>query len=248
MESLKDKVVIVTGGGRGIGRSIATEFGAAGAHLIIIDVSFPEDFESYCQQWESKGIRCVGKKLDITNFTATQELFEEMIKEFGRIDVLVNNAGVTRDTLLMRMREEDWDFVLSVNLKGAFNCTKAVLRTMAGQRSGKIINISSVVGVMGNAGQANYAASKAGLIGFTKSVAKELAGRNVQVNAVAPGYVITDMTEKLTEEQKNAFLTVIPMKRGCTPEEVAGVVSFLASSKADYITGQVINVNGGMVM
>jgi 3-oxoacyl-[acyl-carrier protein] reductase len=146
------------------------------------------------------------------------------------------------------MKEEDWDFVMSVNLTGTFNCTKAVIRTMAGQRSGKIVNISSIVGVMGNAGQANYSASKAGMIGFTKSIAKEFAGRNIQANCVAPGYVITDMTHKLTEEQKNAFLSVIPMKRGCSPEEVAGVVTFLASSKADYITGQVINVNGGMHM
>lgn len=240
--------VVITGGGRGIGRAIASEFASLGATLILIDVAFPDDFDSYIKSLEEKGITCVGKKNDITNTTATQELFDSIIKEYGRIDVLVNNAGVTRDTLLMRMKEEDWDFVLNVNLKGTFNCTKAAIYQMAKQRSGKIINISSVVGVMGNAGQANYAASKAGMIGFTKSVAKEFAGRNIQVNAVAPGYVETGMTHNLTEEQRSAFLNVIPMKRGCTPAEIAGVVSFLASDKADYITGQVINVNGGMWM
>ncbi len=248
MSILKDKIAAITGGGRGIGRAIATEFGNLGAHLVLIDVAFPDDFDEYVRGWESKGIRCVGMKNDITNSQATQELFDGIISEFKRIDILVNNAGVTRDTLLMRMKEEDWDLVLRVNLKGTFNCTKAVVRQMASQRSGKIINISSVVGLSGNAGQANYAASKAGIIGFSKSVAKEFAARNIQVNCVAPGFVETEMTMKLSEEQRKAFLTVIPMKRACSPEEIAGVVAFLASSKADYITGQVLCVDGGMIM
>ena len=245
---LKDKIAIVTGGGRGIGRAIVTEFINEGADVIIFDRVFPEDINNYVAEQEVKGRKVALKTVDITKTNDVQNLCDEVAKEFGKIDILVNNAGITRDKLMIRMSEEDWDAVLNVNLKGAFNTTKAVSRIMAKQRSGKIVNISSVVGVMGNAGQTNYAASKAGLIGLTKSVAKEFAGRNITVNAVAPGFVETEMTALLTEEQKNAFLSIIPLKRPSKPEEVAGVVAFLASEKAGYITGQVLCIDGGMVM
>lgn len=248
MEELKEKIVIVTGGARGIGRAIATEFISDGANVIIFDKYYPEDFESYVNDVKSKGGKISSKVIDITNTEATQNICEEVVKEFERIDILVNNAGITRDKLMLRMTEEDWDSVLSVNLKGAFNAIRSVVRTMARQRSGKIINISSVVGLMGNAGQANYAASKAGLIGLTKSVAKEFAGRNLNVNCVAPGFVETEMTANLTDEQRKAFLDFIPLKRASKPEEIASIVAFLASEKSSYITGQVICVDGGMVM
>lgn len=245
---LIDKIAIVTGGGRGIGRAIVTEFVNEGADVIIFDKVFPDDINSYVEEQSSKGRKIVLKTVDITKTNDVQNLCDEVTKEFGKIDILINNAGITRDKLMMRMSEEDWDSVLNVNLKGAFNTIKAVSRVMAKQRSGKIINISSVVGVMGNAGQTNYSASKAGLIGLTKSVAKEFAGRNINVNAVAPGYVETEMTAQLTEEQKNAFLNIIPLKRPSKPEEIAGVVAFLSSEKANYITGQVLCIDGGMVM
>lgn len=245
---LEDKIAIVTGGGRGIGRAIVTEFVDEGANVIIFDKVFPDDINSYVEEQSSKGRKVVLKTVDITKTNDVQILFDEVTKEFGKIDILVNNAGITRDKLMLRMSEEDWDAVINVNLKGAFNTIKAVSRIMAKQRYGKIINISSVVGVMGNAGQTNYSASKAGLIGLTKSVAKEFAGRNINVNAVAPGYVETEMTAQLTEEQKNAFLNIIPLKRPSKPVEIAGVVAFLSSEKANYITGQVICIDGGMVM
>jgi len=246
--NLNNKIAIVTGGARGIGRAIVDELISNGATAIIFDKFFPDDFENYLKTVNAEKQAVVHKEVDITSSTKVENLIEEIISQFGRIDILVNNAGITRDRLLIRMTDEDWDAVLAVNLKGAFITTKAVSRIMARQRAGKIINISSVVGIMGNAGQANYAASKAGLIGFSKSVAKELASRNVTVNCVAPGYVETEMTAALTEEQKNAFLNIIPLKRPCKPSEIAGVVAFLASEKADYITGQVIVVDGGMVM
>jgi len=246
--NLNNKIAIVTGGARGIGRAIVDELISNGATAIIFDKFFPDDFENYLKTVNAEKQAVVHKEVDITSSTKVEKLIEEIISQFGRIDILVNNAGITRDRLLIRMTDDDWDAVLAVNLKGAFITTKAVSRIMARQRAGKIINISSVVGIMGNAGQANYAASKAGLIGFSKSVAKELASRNVTVNCVAPGYVETEMTAALTEEQKNAFLNIIPLKRPCKPSEIAGVVAFLASEKADYITGQVIVVDGGMVM
>ena len=245
---LKDKIAIITGGGRGIGRAIADEFINEGADVVILDKYFPDDFKNWVDSKYSIGRKVLSRTLDVTSTKETETVCTELVKELGHIDILVNNAGITRDKLIMRMTEEDWDVVLTVNLKGAFNMMKALSMVMAKQRSGKIINISSVVGLMGNAGQANYSASKAGLIGLSKSVAKELAGRGVNVNCVAPGFVETDMTAKLNEEQRNAMLSVVPMKRSCQPSEIAGVVAFLASDKANYITGQVIPIDGGMVM
>jgi 3-oxoacyl-[acyl-carrier protein] reductase len=245
---LKSKTAIITGGARGIGFAIAEEFVNEGADVVLFDIAFPDDFETKADVLRKKGSKVLSKKLDITSTDATQKAIDEVASEMGKIDILVNNAGITRDKLLIRMSEQDWDAVLAVNLKGAFNTIKAVSRIMAKQRSGKIVSVSSVVGLMGNFGQANYAASKAGLIGLTKSVAKELASRNVNVNCIAPGFVETEMTAKLGEEQRKAMLDLIPLKRGSKPEEIAGIVAFLASEKADYITGQVIKVDGGMVM
>jgi 3-oxoacyl-[acyl-carrier protein] reductase len=248
MTGIQNKIAVVTGGGRGIGRAIVIDLLNEGATVVAYDKVFPDDFDSFAAGCAKEGKKVFKKVVDVTDTDGVQKSIDETAKEFGSVDILVNNAGITRDRLLLRMSEEDWDIVLKVNLKGAFNTIKAVAKIMAKQRSGKIINISSVVGVMGNAGQANYSASKAGMIGLTKSIAKELGGRNVTVNCVAPGFVETEMTHQLTDEQKAAYLTVIPLKRASKPEEVAGVVSFLASSKADYITGQVIMVDGGMVM
>jgi 3-oxoacyl-[acyl-carrier protein] reductase len=245
---LKDKVAIITGGARGIGFSIASEFVSQGADVALFDVSFSDDFEERANQLRNRGRKVFAKQINITLTEPTQKACDEVAEEFGHIDILVNNAGITRDRLLIRMTEEDWDAVLAVNLKGAFNTIKPVSRIMARQRSGKIINISSVVGVIGNFGQSNYAASKAGLIGLTKAVAKELAGRNINVNCVAPGYVETEMTQQLTDTQRMALLSLVPLKRGSKPEEIAGIVAFLASEKANYITGQVICVDGGMAM
>ncbi|MFI5211611.1 MAG: 3-oxoacyl-[acyl-carrier-protein] reductase [Ignavibacteria bacterium] len=245
---LENKIAIITGGARGIGRAIADDFIAEGADVVIMDKFFPDDFEVWKESKNSSGRKIISRSIDVTSFKETELVLGELAKELGRIDILVNNAGITRDKLIMRMSEEDWDAVLTVNLKGAFNMMKALSMVMAKQRSGKIINISSVVGVMGNAGQSNYSASKAGLIGLSKSIAKELASRNVNVNCVAPGFVETDMTAKLNEEQRAAMLSVVPLKRTSQPSEIAGVVTFLASGKADYITGQVICVDGGMIM
>jgi 3-oxoacyl-[acyl-carrier protein] reductase len=248
MEMLKDKYAIITGGARGIGRAIAEEFVQSGSHVIIFDRSFPEDFEQWASAMGAGGRTIAARPIDITDTAATEKLCDEVAAEFGRIDVLVNNAGITRDKLLIRMTDEDWDSVLAVNLKGSFNTIRAVSKVMMRQRAGKIINISSVVGIMGNIGQANYAASKAGLIGLTKAVAKELAARNICVNVVAPGFVETEMTAALGAEQRQALMSLIPLKRGSKPEEIAGIVAFLASEKSDYITGQVICVDGGMAM
>ena len=245
---LKSKTAVITGGARGIGLAISEEFVNEGADVVLFDIAFPDDFETKADVLRKKGSKVLTKKVDITNTEATQKAIDEVASETGKIDILVNNAGITRDKLLIRMSEQDWDAVLAVNLKGAFNTIKAVSRIMAKQRNGKIISISSVVGLIGNFGQANYAASKAGLIGLTKSVAKELASRNVNVNCIAPGFVETEMTAQLSDEQRTALLNLIPLKRGSKPEEIAGIVAFLASEKADYITGQVIKVDGGMVM
>ncbi len=248
MDQLRDQVAIITGGGRGIGRAIARAFAEEGAHVAIFDRAFPDDFPAFVDSLKALGRNVVSKAVDITNTPATETACDEVVKELGRIDILVNNAGITRDKLMIRMSDEEWDAVLTVNLKGAFITTRAVSRIMMRQRKGKIVNVSSVVGLMGNVGQSNYAASKAGLIGLTKSAAKELAARNITVNAIAPGFVETEMTAVLSEEQRAAFLNVIPLRRGCKPEEVAGVVVFLASPRAEYITGQVLAIDGGMTM
>lgn len=248
MSLLPGANAIVTGGARGIGRAIVRQFVAEGANVAVFDVAFPDDFEAFANEMRATGAKVEAYAVDITNTESADKAVEEMHAAFGSFDILVNNAGITRDKLMLRMGDDDWDKVLAVNLKGAFIMTRAAARIMVRQRSGKIVNMSSVVGVMGNAGQANYAASKAGLIGLTKSTAKELAGRGINVNAIAPGYVETEMTHVLSEEQRNAFLSVIPLKRGCTPDEIADTVVFLSSAKSAYITGQVINVDGGMIM
>lgn len=237
---LKDKVAIITGGSRGIGRAIAESFLKEGAKVYAFDVIEPES------DFPIDNIAFI--KTDVTNTESVKTAVDKVLENEKRIDILVNNAGVTRDNLMMRMTEEDWDKVLNINLKGSFICSKAVVRTMMSQRSGRIINMGSVVGVMGNAGQANYSASKAGMIGLTKSMAKEFGGRNVLVNLIAPGFVKTAMTDKLTEEQRKFFEDIIPLKRGAEPQDIANAAIFLASDESSYITGQVLHVDGGMVM
>ena len=245
--NLQGKVAIVTGGARGIGKAICEELAASGAVLAVVDV-LPEVAQQTATEFRSRGVKAEAFVANVAVYTDVSRMVDEVLARFGQIDILVNNAGITRDGLIVRMKDEDWDAVLAVNLKGTFNCIKAVARPMMKAHAGKIINIASIVGVMGNAGQANYSASKAGVIGLTKSAAKELASRNVTVNAVAPGYIQTEMTHKLSEEARQAFLKVTPLGRAGTPEDVARVVVFLASSAADYVTGQTIHVDGGMVM
>ncbi len=243
---LEGRVSIVTGGARGIGKAIAMELADAGSDIVIFDVL--DEGVDTAREIEKKGRKAGFYKVDITDLDAVNSVVEKVLEEFGRIDILVNNAGITRDTLLMRMEESDFDLVVKVNLKGTFNCTKAVLKPMMKARWGRIINISSIIGLMGNVGQANYAASKAGIIGFTKSVAKELGKRNITVNAVAPGFIRTPMTERLSDEVKEGYFKLIPLGRFGEPEDVAKVVRFLASDDAGYITGQVIQVDGGLLM
>ena len=245
---LKDKIALVSGGSRGIGRSIVLAFADEGAHVAFTYKSAAEAAERVKSEIESKGRKALAIQSDAKDINGAMQVVDQVIKEFRRIDILVNNAGITKDTLLMRMSEQDWDDVLDTNLKSAFNFSKAVCRHMMGQREGKIINISSISGVMGNAGQVNYSSAKAGMIGMTKSLAKEFASRNIQVNAVAPGFVDTDMTDKLTPQQREALLNIIPMKRTAKPEEIASVVLFLATPASSYMTGQVLCVDGGIVM
>ncbi|MBC8180994.1 3-oxoacyl-[acyl-carrier-protein] reductase [candidate division KSB1 bacterium] len=244
---MENKVAVVTGSARGIGKSIAEKLAKDGFRIVICDIMEDEVVKT-AKEMEQFGTKTIGVKVDVTKIEDVEKLFEETVSTFGSVDVLVNNAGITRDTLLIRMKESDWDAVIAVNLKGTFNCTKAAAKYMMKQRSGKIVNISSVVGVMGNVGQANYSASKGGVISLTKSAAKELAARNITVNAVAPGYIETEMTKVLPDAAKESFLNLIPLKRPGQPEDVANVVSFLISPAADYVTGQVINIDGGMVM
>lgn len=245
---LTGKIAIVTGGSRGIGRAVAIALSEAGASVAIIYAGNTKAAEETKQAIEEKGAQAMVIQCDVSDEKAVADMVKAVKKELGRVDILVNNAGITRDGLLMIMKEEDWQAVLNTNLNGAFHCTKAVSRLMMKQRSGSIINITSVVGETGNAGQANYAAAKAGLIGFTKSVAKELASRNIRCNAVAPGCIATDMTAVLGEDAVDAMVKTIPMGRVAQPEEVAKAVLFLASDDASYITGQTLNVDGGMVM
>ncbi len=246
--NLTGKVALVTGGSRGIGRSIVLHLANSGADVAFTYRSRVEEANALVAELQSMGRKAAAFQSNAADTNQSNDVVQNVIKEFGRLDILVNNAGIAKDGLLMRMSEQDWDDVISTNLKSVFNFTKAACRQMMSQQSGKIVNIASVVGVVGNAGQANYVASKAGVIGFTKSIAKELASRNVQVNAVAPGFIETEMTEKLNEKQKEGILGIIPQKRIAKPEEIAAVVCFLASSDSNYITGQTINVDGGMAM
>jgi len=246
MNLLKDKTVIVTGGARGIGKAIVLECAKQGANIAFTDIVEDDNFKAVIAQTQEFGVKCKGYVSDAANFEAAHILIDKITQDFNTIDALVNNAGITRDALLMRMTEEQWDLVLQVNLKSIFNMTKAVQKIMLKQRNGSIINMSSVVGVGGNAGQANYAASKAGMIGFTKSVAKELGARNIRCNAIAPGFIMTEMTDSLPEDIKQGWFEKIPLKRGGTAQDVANCVVFLAGDMSSYITGQVITVCGGM--
>ena len=243
---LENKIALVTGAARGIGQAIALQLAADGADLALCDVK-AEWLEDTAAKVKALGRRAESYAMDVANGAAVGEAVAKVLADFGRIDVLVNNAGITRDTLLMRMSEEDWDAVLDINLKGAFLVTKAVVKPMMKQRSGAIVNIASVVGIMGNPGQANYTASKAGLIALTKTTAKELGSRNVRVNAVAPGFIRTAMTDKLSEPIKDAMLKMVPLGRLGEPEDVAKAVAFLASDAAAYVNGQTLAVCGGMV-
>ncbi|MFH5973841.1 3-oxoacyl-[acyl-carrier-protein] reductase [Clostridium perfringens] len=245
---LKDKVAIVTGGTRGIGRAIALKLADNGANIVINYRNSDKEAEELKAILEEKGVKVLTVKCDISNFEDSKNLMDKCKEVFGKIDILVNNAGITKDTLIMRMKEEDFDNVIDVNLKGTFNCAKHASAIMLKQRFGKIINMTSVVGIVGNAGQVNYAASKAGVIGLTKSLSKELGSRGITVNAVAPGFINTDMTASLSEKVKEEASKNIPLKRLGDPEDVANLVGFLASDASNYITGQVINVDGGMVM
>ena len=242
------KVALVTGGARGIGKAIALKFAKNNYNIVLNYVSDNTDTQSLKDELEQYGIETICVKADVSKKDEVEEMVKQAIEKFGKIDVLVNNAGVTKDCLLMRMKEEDFDKVININLKGTFLMTKEVIPYMMKKRNGKIINISSVVGVCGNAGQSNYSASKAGIIGFTKSVAKELASRNIRSNAVAPGFIETDMTAVLSDEVKENIHNQIPLKRMGNAREVANVIYFLGSNESSYITGQVINVDGGMVM
>jgi len=248
MKLLEGKTAIVTGAARGIGKSIAMRFAQEGCNVAFTDLVINEAAEETQKELEALGVKAKGYASDASNFEDTQKVVAEIAKDFDSIDILINNAGITKDTLLMRMTEDQWDAVINVNLKSVFNFTKAVQPTMLRQRSGSIVNMSSVVGVSGNAGQANYAASKAGMIGFTKSIAKELGSRGIRSNAIAPGFIITEMTGKLPEDVKKDWEQKIPLKRGGTPEDVANICVFLGSDLSAYVSGQTIHVCGGMNM
>ena len=246
MKLLDGKVALITGANRGIGKSIALKYAAHCAHVAFSDLAYNDDSKQLENELKALGINAKGYASDASSFSDAENLVNDVINDFGKIDILVNNAGITRDNLLLRMVEEDWDLVIKVNLKSVFNLTKAVQRIMIKQRSGSIINMSSVVGIEGNGGQSNYSASKAGIIGFSKSIAKELGSRSIRCNAIAPGFIETEMTARLPDEIRKDWVNDIPLKRPGTPDDVANAALFLASDLSDYITGQVISVCGGM--
>ncbi len=246
MKLLEGKVALVTGAGRGIGKAIALRFAQEGANVAFTDLAINEDVEQTVKDIEAMGVKAKAYASNAANFDETHEVVKQIVEDFGRIDVLVNNAGITKDGLMMRMSEAQWDAVINVNLKSAFNFIHAVTPVMAKQRGGSIINMSSVVGVSGNAGQCNYSASKAGMIGLAKSIAKEMGPRGIRANCIAPGFIITEMTNQLSQEIKDQWAQQIPMRRGGTPEDVANVALFLASDLASYVSGQVIHCCGAM--
>ncbi|KMK77175.1 3-oxoacyl-ACP reductase FabG [Alkalihalobacillus pseudalcaliphilus] len=245
---LSGQVAIVTGASRGIGEAIALELAAKGAHIVVNYAGSADKAEAVVERAKELGVKAFAYQANVANAEEVQAMVKETVQAFGRVDILVNNAGINRDNLVMRMKEDDWDAVINTNLKGVFNCSKAVTRQMMKQRYGRIINISSVVGVLGNAGQANYVAAKAGVIGLTKTLARELSNRNILVNAVAPGFITTDMTDELGEKTKTQLLAQIPLGKLGEPAHIAKTVGFLASEDASYMTGQTLHVDGGMVM
>jgi len=244
---LKDKIALVTGGAQGIGKTVGEELARQGAHVILGDVNL-EGAQASAAEIKDNGGSASAVELNVTDADGVQKTFDSISKEFKLIDILVNNAGITRDGLVMRMKEADWDLVLSINLKGSFLCTQQAVKQMMKQKSGSIVNIASIVGLMGNAGQANYSASKAGLIGLTKTTAREVASRGIRVNAIAPGFIDTAMTQVLDEKVRERLIEQIPLARLGLPEDIANCVSFLVSDRAGYVTGQVLSVNGGMLM
>ena len=246
MKLLEGKTALITGAARGIGKAIALKFASEGANIAFTDLVIDEQGSATEQEISSLGVKCKGYASNAANFEESHKIVDEVLKDFGKIDILINNAGITKDGLLMRMTEQQWDAVINVNLKSAFNFIHAVTPIMMRQKSGSIVNMSSVVGVSGNAGQANYSASKAGMIGLAKSTAKELGSRGIRANAIAPGFIITEMTGQLSEEVRNEWAKQIPLRRGGTPEDVANAALFLASDLSSYVSGQVINVCGGM--
>lgn len=248
MGLLDRKTAIVTGAARGIGKAIALKFAAEGANIAFTDLVIDENAENTAKELEAMGVKAKGYASNAANFEDTAKVVEEIHKDFGRIDILVNNAGITRDGLMMRMSEQQWDMVINVNLKSAFNFIHACTPVMMRQKAGSIINMASVVGVHGNAGQANYAASKAGMIALAKSIAQELGSRGIRANAIAPGFILTDMTAALSDEVRAEWAKKIPLRRGGTPEDVANIATFLASDMSSYVSGQVIQVDGGMNM
>ncbi|MCE5312287.1 MAG: 3-oxoacyl-[acyl-carrier-protein] reductase [Nitrospiraceae bacterium] len=244
---MKGQTAIITGGGRGIGKSIADAFAAQGVNIAVVDVNLDIAKET-AAELEKTGIKSSAYKADVSSSSEVAALFESVVKEFGKVDILVNNAGITKDGLILRMKEEDWDAVININLKGTFLCTKEAVKVMAKQKYGRIINVASIVAFIGNAGQANYSASKAGIVGLTKTTAKEYASRGITANAVAPGFIVTAMTDALPDAVKQEMFRNIPMGKFGTVDDVANAILFLASPSSGYITGQVIHVNGGMYM